>query len=632
MIILKGIRSFFRNKIQLPHWARLLLFLALCLLMLLVSVALQAGPVSKTLSNFLHEPKLLLLNLFPIVAVLGVLYALFGNLFYAASLSSLVLHLLSLVNLIKIECRKDPLVPGDFGLLGEAMVATGEYQLNLHIPYLVLIIGFSLFLLLCGIKFKSRPKVWLRILQGLALAGLFVGAMCTAYPSKTLYTEMVKSVEGLSSSNVPAVFDETGFLYCFLHNFNLYAVEKPEGYSTAEAAQWASETAEPAEAGPLPVNVVFIQCEAFTDLYDAPVFAYSEEENPLYLFHQVAESDQAISGRIVVSNYGAGTANTEFDILTGVETNLLNENSTSAFRVVHKKIDTLARTFQELGYTAWFMHPGYRWFYNRESVYDRFGFEDRTFLDAFDGYKWKGGQISDEGFGVMLRERYEAHKAASDDPWFAFTVTIQNHQAYPWTKYNPRPEEAKLSIEVSDSTLGTLSVYAEGIRDSAKLLADMTAYFDEEQTPTLLVFWGDHLPALGSSFSVYRELGLQIGNEADPEAAIDTYSTPFVIYANRAYCETYDLQARIQALDLPAKMRISDIYLGELVYELLDMESTDAFFDYLGTVRRTLPVICNGRYELPDGTITEDLTEEAAALLHKLRCWGYYRIVEERIR
>ena len=628
---MKTVVSWFRSKKQLKTRWIVLWYLLLCGMMLVFCVALQAGSLKNTMLNLLREPMLLLLNLFPILAVLGVLYALFGNLFYAASLSSLILHLLSLVNLIKIECRKDPLVPGDFGLLGEAMVATGEYKLNLHVPIVIAILLLAVGLWLLGIKYKTRPKLWLRLTAGVVAAGLFVGAMFTVYPSQELYTNMVKSVDGLSSSNVPAVFDETGFLYCFLHNFRLYEVQKPADYEAAEAAQWATQTAEPSKDGPLPVNVVFVQCEAYSDLFDADAFCYAPEDNPGYLFHQVAERPQAISGKLVVSNYGAGTANTEFDILTGVETVMLNENSTSALRVVYKKTDSLVRTFTSVGYQSWFMHPGQRWFYNRESTYDRLGFAAQTYFDDFGGYGWKGGYISDESFGQMLKERYEAHRAETDEPWFAFTVTIQNHQAYRWGRYDPDPPLAELSVDVSDETRKTLSTYAEGIRDSSILLEELTEYFDGDDAPTLLIFWGDHLPALGSSFSIYRELGLEIGNEADMEWALETYSTPYVIYANRAFCAQYDFEAKKEALSLPAGNRISDVYLGELVYELLDMQGTSAYFDFLSQIRRSLPVICRGRFMLPDGTLTEQLGDEDKALLRKLYCWGYYRIMDERI-
>lgn len=622
-------KRLFSKKTELSPVRTALLWLVLTCFILVVCAALQPGPVLKTLQNFVRHPRLLILNLFPVLVLLGVLTALLGNLFWAGSLTSLVLSLLSLVNLIKVECRKDPLIPADFALLKEAVVATGEYQLDLHIPYLVVIVLISLALLLLGFRFRTRLRPWLRIAAGLVLAGLFTGSMLTVYPSNDVYTRMSKSVEGLSRYNVPEVFNETGFLYCFLHHYHLYDVWVPEGYDSAEARAWNDA---PTETPKIPkTDLVFVQCEAFTDLFDLEIFDYPEGDNPLLLYHTVAESGQAFTGRIVVSNYGAGTANTEFDVLTGVQTTILNEYS-SALRVIHKRMASLARTFGQLGYDRWFMHPGQAWFYNRESAYEHFGFADRTWLEAFpDEDMLKGVYVSDQAFGEALIEKYEAQKAASEDPWFAFTVTIQNHQAYTWSKYPERPPEAPLKQSVSAETLEAASVYAEGIRDSSQLLYDLTDYFNDQPDPLLLIFWGDHLPAMGKNYSVYRELGMEIGDEADVASAIDTYTTPFLIWANRAWLERNDLAAETEALELPADGRISDIFLGELVYELCGLSGSDPYWDYLGQIRRQLPVLCQGRYVLADGTMTESLSPELQALEQKLRKWAYYRVVEERV-
>lgn len=623
-------KRLFAKKVELsPLWTALL-WLALGCFILVVCTALQPGPVLKTLQNFLHAPKLLILNLFPVLVLLGVLTALLGNLFWAGSASSLLLGLLSLVNLIKVECRKDPLIPADFGLLREAVVATGDYQLDLHIPYLLVLLGISLVLLLLGFKLKTRLRPWLRIAAGLVLAGLFAGPMLTVYPSYDVYYKASKSVPGLQRYNVAAVFNETGFLYCFLHHYRLYDVPAPEGYDSAEAQAWNDAPRQSPE--PPTTDLVFVQCEAFTDLFDLPVFDYPEGENPLALWHSVRESGQALSGHIVVSNFGAGTVNTEFDILTGVQTASMN-NTSSALRMIHKRTASLARTFGSFGYTRWFMHPGQSWFYNRDSGYEYLGFEDRSFLEDFSGSdeELKGIYISDRAFGEALTARYEAHKAASDAPWFAFTVTIQNHQAYTWTKYPERPPEAPLRQAVMAETLETSSVYAEGIRDSSRLLFDLCAYFNEQEDPLLLVFWGDHLPAMGKGYDIYRELGRNIGDDLDAASAIDTYTTPFLIWANRAWLEEHELAEAAAALELPADGRISDVYLGELVYELCGLSGSDPFWDYLGQLRRQLPVMCQGRYVLADGTVTEALPSDLQALVDKLQRWYYYRVAEERV-
>ena len=120
-------KQFLSKKTRLSAFWTFLLWLGISVFILVFCVALQPGAVTNTLRNFLHEPRLILLNLFPILALTGILTALLGNVFWAGSLAALFFHLLSLANLIKVECRKDPLVPADFSLLKEAMADNPEY-------------------------------------------------------------------------------------------------------------------------------------------------------------------------------------------------------------------------------------------------------------------------------------------------------------------------------------------------------------------------------------------------------------------------------------------------------------------------------------------------------------------------
>lgn len=619
-----------KKKIQLKWYWVPILGLVFSVGILLFTLFIQIGPFTGTVRIQLQQPVLLMLNLLPILLTIALFYFLFGNLFYAAGIASVIFELLSLVNLIKMEGRRDPLVPADFSLLSEAVEAAGSYSLNLHPLYIAGIAGLALILILLGVKLKTpRPKPLLRAGGALLACGVFVLSMATVYPDQALYKKMISKVPKLSSSNVPQVFDQLGFPYCFLHNFRLYEIDRPADYSREEAAAWAAGGTTPEMHK---AHVIFIQCEAFTDITRSEAFVWDEETDPLRDYDLVAESPQAISGHVVVSNFGAGTANTEFDVLTGMQTNMISEGNVSSLRVIHKNVNSLARVFAAQGYQPYFMHPGYSWFYNRDSVYDYFGFPERVFEDDFVSPKILNSRISDESFRVRLLADFQKHTAASDAPFFGFTVTIQNHQAYHYYNYPNVPmPPVQVNRPLSDSSMEQLTVYSRGVRDSSRMLRELTETCDEMDEPLLLVFWGDHLPALGSNYAAYRELGIAVGEDRSFEETVSTYATPFVIWANRAYCETCDFSAARAALELDEHPRISDIYLGSLVYDLLHMDGADPYFDFLREARHSLQVLCKGVYQLPDGSLTDELTPEQAALVRKLHCWEYYRLVDERI-
>ena len=134
-----------------------------------------------------------------------------------------------------------------------------------------------------------------------------------------------------------------------------------------------------------------------------------------------------------------------------------------------------------------------------------------------------------------------------------------------------------------------VSVYMEGVRDSSRMLLELTEYLDTLSEPTLLVFFGDHRPNIGDAIS---ELGLVWNASDDPEDIVDAFSVPFLIRANRAFAERTDIPAAYTALDLPENHTVSDNYLGsmilsqylvKLVYAALD---TIPFYLLTGRARR----------------------------------------------
>ena len=597
----------------------LLLLFICCGIIFLIVIAMQPGALLDSLYFIKQTPALILLNFVPILLLSLFFYCLFGNVFSAAAVTAFISEGLSYANLLKIEGRNDPLVPGDVMLLKESLVAAGDYHLNLHPVFIVaMVCSVGAFLVLAFIL-KSKRAKWLpRLIVLLLVVAIFAGMCMTVYADKDFYN----ALPDVDKSNVPLVFNTYGFPYCFLHNLNLYPVEKPEGYQASEVKQWEEETL-PKDT-PLDVDIIMVMGEAFTDLSEESVFTYTDSENPTYLYHQVADSSRAISGHIVVSDFGAGTANTEFDVLTGMQTHMVASELTSAFRVVRHDIGSIARVYEDRDYAAWFMHPGKSWFYNRSNVFDYLGFEDRTFEEAFpNSENWDGSFCPDS---VLLEKIMEKH-GETESPGLSYITTIENHQAYHASKYKfPVTEPVPTNLTLDDDVREQLAVYFTGVRHTSQMIYSLAEYLDTVERPTILVFFGDHRPAMGADYQCYRAIGSDVGQDETVEQMIYTYETPYTIWGNEAFCAQYDFASLTKKLDLPSDHRISSSYLSSLVYEMTGMTGSDAYFDYLSQARRILPVISHDNYMLPDGTYTDTLNDEQAEVLRKLDWWLYYRI------
>ena len=608
-----------RTSRPMPAWLCWALGIAAIPAVTLVVLTLQKGSVAATLEHLSANPVLYALNLWPIAATLALAFCLFRNVFYSISVTTLLWGFLSYVNLIMVNSRGDPFVPGDILLLTEGIEAVGSYQLDLQLGKLALLLGLCLVLLLLGIRFKTpKPRWFLRLGGGVLVAGAFVLTMVFFYPDQKLY----EGLQGPSRTNVPAVFDAFGFPYCFLHNFNLYPVDKPEGFDAQTAAGYEDayrlEQSAPEEAP----NIIMIMCEAFTDLPNLDAFTYGEEDNPIAAYNRLAADPGTVSGHLIVSNTGAGTANTEFDVLTGMMTNKLSPATSSAFRVVHRNTDSIPRMLTQAGYRTFFMHPGQSWFYNRESVYSYLGITDQVFREAFTREDYLGDWISDAAFLRVLEESLEARQG--DSPLFTYAVTIQNHQAYTYGKYGFTPEPPATELALSDAATQYLSVYFKGLKDSAEMLEELTKFLNRQEEPYLLVFFGDHQPNLGGGFLAYQELGLHYSNPTTTEETLAAYEVPFLIWANGAY--SGDLPAQAAAIGLSDGDMISSHYLGALTCQLAGFQGFDGYFDYLNDLRLQLPVYSVYGCRLTDGTWTDAIPQALQPLEDVRWNWQYYRL------
>lgn len=592
---------------------------------------LWAHPVSvlAMLGKMLRQPLILFLNWLPIALLTAAFAFAFRNVFFSSALVGLIAGVMSLINRVKLTIRGEPFVPRDISLIKEAADAAGSYDMTLPWFQIGCLVVMTAVFIVLGVllplkKSEDAPKkrgALVRVMGFVLCLAVLVGAVGLVYSSTDLYN----SFETTEPYNLSSVNNELGFVYYFCYHFSTYKIEKPEGFDREEAASW--ETGYESAPDAADVNVVFVMNEAFSDILNEDVFVFPEGENPMEVYNTLAEGENAWAGHIVVPYFAGGTADTEFDVASGMQTNLLNPAAPSltAFRTVNRDLDSIFRIFGADGYTSCFMHPGQSWFYNRENVYDWFGADESFFVEDFDA-EYKGSWVTDESVLRELISRFE-EKSAGGGLDFTYAVTIQNHMSYTAEKYGDYVcPEVETTAELSPEIQTAVNVYAEGIRDANAMLEDLTEFYSEQSEPVLLVFFGDHLPYLGDNRQGYAELGLPAASVTGGEDPFAAYTAPVLFWCNDAAAEALDFANAIEALDLPADGRISACYLGAVVLELTGRGEVSPWFAFLNEMRRELPVLHNGYYESADGEITTEPTAEEAALVSRMRCWAYYKL------
>ncbi len=594
----------------------------------LLALWCQPIAIGSVLGILLRNPLLIILNGLPVGLLLLVCAFLLRNVFYGAALANFLVGALSVANRIKIEVRDEPVFPRDFSLLKEAFSAAGEYSIAYPVKFILLIFLLTAVFLFLGLVFKPAPcpsprlRGWKGSLLGAAGSlGLLALLIVTLYASDGLYNSLPTS----NPYRLSVVFNETGFPYNFCHQFTTYLVDKPQNFNKSQAESW--ETGDLLGQG-ADVSVIMIMDEGFSDITDAAAFAYGAADDPLANLHALQKSPHAIAGHLVVPGFAGGTANTEFDVLTGMQTNALSATATSAMRVVNRDLDSLFRVFSRDGYHTSFFHPGYDWFYNRENVYRWLGAEETRFIDEMENPDYKGTWVTDDYMAGLIEDAFRS-SADQGLPLFHYTTTIQNHMAYTIDKYGEEYTfpAVQTNATLSPDTETQLAVYVEGVRDADAMLGRLTDYFTGRKEPVVLVFWGDHLPHLGDGQLGYKELGIDVFSATEGQGNLTAYKTPYVIWANDAAAEALDWDNAVQALDLPEDRVISAAYLGAVTLELTGRREESPWFSFLNEMRRELPVVQNQICVPMDASAGMTPTETQIRLLEKWRNWSYYKLI-----
>lgn len=252
--------------------------------------------------------------------------------------------------------------------------------------------------------------------------------------------------------------------------------------------------------------------------------------------------------------------------------------SSTPYVVLGKKIDvSLVEPLEEQGYATVAIHPYIPTNYNREVAYKTMGFDKFLSLEDFRGEKQVRDFVSDEAcFDRIVHLIKE-----EEDPLFTFCVTVQNHS--PYTK------DYENSIRLLEYTDAEAEQYMSLIHESDQALEKLIENLKQSDEPTVVVFFGDHLPTLSQEF--YRYVFGETDEEMSFEEYQNYYLTPFLIWAN------YDIEERENVLT-------STNYLGAMTLKTSGVELTK-YQQYLLQLEEKVPAFSGTSYYGKDGKFHE---------------------------
>lgn len=401
---------------------------------------------------------------------------------FARGMLSLIWLGLGVVDCIILYNRSTPLTMVDFQLLGSVWPVLEVYLR----PWQMVLAGVAAALLIAlivlwALRADKQPRLAREGLFALLISalllwggwqlGLETGALTDVYP------------------NLPDAFRSYGFVTCFSSSAVGQGIDQPEDYSQASVQSILQEihvSGQESEPAVKP-NILFVQLESFIDV--GRLNSVKSDKDPTPVFNGLKKT--CSTGLLTVPSIGAGTANTEFEVLTGMDRLYFGTGEYPYKTVLQDHTcESLCYVLRELGYQSHAVHNHYGTFYDRDLVYSHLGFNTFTSLEYMGPTgKTPRGWALDETLTDYVEQAMDSTPGVD----FVYTVTVQGHGKYASDGEAELPFTAVTDEEVS----AEWSYYMTQIHGTDQFVGDLIEALEAREEPCVLVLFGDHIPSLG---------------------------------------------------------------------------------------------------------------------------------------
>lgn len=554
-----------------------------------------------------------ILSFVVIYAIYILVYNLIGKVFLSMVLTSCTLVILCIVNYLKLIFRGDPLYPSDFTQITHMQSVIPMVMDYFSWSYIFVIILSIVACIVAGIymrRYIQNVKIHLGIRALLVVGSIFVlyayGNFANTFMNKVFQKSGVDFVLWNQNEN----YASNGFILGFISNLDTTVMEKPKNYSKENMLQIANDIKKQysgnigSQKKKEKPNIIFVMSESFWDPTKVTNLSFSEDPVP-NLHHYI---ENFPGGQTISPTFGGNTANVEFEALTSYSMSLLKPGSIPYQQVItnKKEIPSIPMALKKEGYYTSAIHSFGRTFFKRDDVYKVLGFDKFNAEDTMKNVDIDGDYISDLAMSKEIIAELEKQK----QPTFIHAVTMQNH--FPFTEGRFGENLIEISGLENEESKGELETYTEGLRRSDEALQYLIEKLDNLDRPTLLVFFGDHLPSLGTNKSFYKENGY-ITNEKTPSERLAMAQTPLLMYAN------FDMPNDNLGL-------VSPIHFSNLIFDYAGLNKS-LFYQFLSELYKEIPVLRDELKVDKNGEVINDLTKKQKEMLEQYKMLQYDLLV-----
>ena len=500
--------------------------IAICVLTsLFLNLAIEIFSRRSFIEGFKYlfeSPLVFLYNSFIILLTLSFIFLFKRRMFIYIMVSTIWLGF-GITNGIILSNRVTPFTAVDFTMIKNVFSLLTTYFSNFQLSLIALgllatFIGLILFFIFAP-KYDGKINYIKNTVSILLLFISFFGVTGIA-----LKTNVITNYFG----NIAFAYLDYGFPYCFTNTLVNTGIDKPLNYSKEAINNiFASEEEPGADENNISVlastealssdqygtpNIIFLQLESFFDITQVNGLTFSQD--PIPNFRHLSETHS--SGLVEVPSIGAGTANTEFEVISGMSLDFFGPGE-YPYKTILKETtaESAAYSLKELNYSTHAIHNNKGTFYTRHRVFSRLGFDTFTSIEYMNNLEYTPlGWAKDY---VLTEEIIKALDSTPTQQDYIYTISVAGHGDYPEHKVLENPEITVGGIE-DEGIRNSYEYYTNQIYEMDKFIGELIEALSNYDENVILVMYGDHLPSLG-----IENKDLTYGNNFD---------TPYVMWSN----------------------------------------------------------------------------------------------------
>ena len=486
--------NYYKRIAFLNKYSLVFHFILACVLTFIVEV-ISRRDVLSAFSFIENHTWAYLYNAFIVFASLSLVY-LFRCRAQLRLLISGLWIFLGTVNGLILSNRVTPFSYTDFKMLPDlfAMQNTNYFTAEEATIVVSVIAAFIIFLVLFFLKGPKYQGKRHNIAGSIAIAALLlIGIPITTQAAQS------SNIVASYFANIAQGYADYGFVYGFSTSVVGRGMSKPDDYTketidTIEAQVAASKEKTTVTAGNEP-NIICILLESFIDPYEVNFLQMSED--PIPTFHSLEQNFS--TGYLTVPVVGAGTANTEFEVLTGMNIQYFGTGE-YPYKTVLKSADcpsveSIASDLSSIGYGTHVVHNNTATFYSRNNAFSKMGFDTFTSKELMNitEYTPSGSWPTDK---VLVNETVKAMDATEGQSDFVYTITVGSHGDYPTEKIIENPE-IQVTGAATEESNNQWEYYVNMIHNTDNSIAELIDAVNRRGEDTIIVMFGDHLPTMG---------------------------------------------------------------------------------------------------------------------------------------